>query len=214
MAFENRQQAGRRLGQALKRLKDRDIIVLGLPRGGVEVAERVASYLDAPLGVLFVCKISHPYSPEFAIGAMAEDDDPVYSSKDILTVDQAWLQLEEEAARELIDQRRELYYDHIGNLPDVSGKIVVLVDDGIATGLTMRAAVENVMRRGAVRAVVASPVASRESVTALRRLTDDIVILEDTDNFMGTLSAHYKEFNQVDDLQVRLLLLDGAEVLK
>lgn len=214
MVFEDRQQAGRRLGQALKRLKERDIIVLGLPRGGVVVAERVASYLDAPLGVLFVCKISHPYSPEFAIGAMAEDDDPVYSTQDILTVDHAWLQLEEEAGRELIDQRRELYYDHVRRLPDVNGKIVVLVDDGIATGLTMRAAVENVMRRGAMRAIVASPVASRESVADLRRLTDDIVVLEDTDDFLGAVGAHYREFDQIDDLQVRLLLVGRAEVLK
>lgn len=214
MVFENRQQAGRRLGQTLKRLRERDVMVLGLPRGGVVVAERVASYLDAPLGVLFVCKISHPYSPEVAIGAMAEDDDPVYSPRDILTVDQAWMRLEEEAARELIDQRRELYYDHVDQLPDVNGKIVVLVDDGIATGLTMKAAISNVMKRGAVRVIVASPVASRESVATLRSLTDDIVILEDTDNFMGTVSAHYKEFDQVDDLQVRLLLLDRTKVFK
>lgn len=213
MVFENRQQAGRRLGRALQHLKERDVVVLGLPRGGVVVAEHVASYLGAPLGVLFVCKISHPYSPEFAIGAIAEDDDPVYSLHDSSTVDQAWLRLEEEAARELIDQRRELYYDH-ARLPDVSGKIVVLVDDGIASGLSMKAAIINVMKRGATRVIVASPVASRESMSILRSLTDDIVILEDPDTFMGAVGAHYREFDQVDDWQLRLLLHDRAKVSK
>lgn len=214
MVFENRQQAGRRLGRTLKHLKGRDVVVLGLPRGGVVVADQIARYLDAPLGALFVCKISHPYSPEFAIGAMAEEDDALYSQHDILTVDQSWLKLEEEAARELIDGRRELYYDRAEQMPDIRGKIVIVVDDGIATGLTMQAAVSNVIKRGAVRVIVASPVASRESVRGLRHLTDDIVVLEDTDNFLGAIGGHYQDFDPVDDLQVRLLLLDNAKVLK
>lgn len=214
MVFENRQQAGNRLGRMLKRLKGRDVVVMGLPRGGVVVADQVARHLDAPLGVLLVCKISHPYSPEFAVGAIAEDDGPIYSEQDIVAIDPLWLKLEEEGAHELIDQRRDLYYGHAGASPDLNGKIVVLVDDGIATGLTMSAAVQNVTIHGALRVVIASPVASREGVARLRKLTDDIVVLEDVDNFLGAIGAHYQHYDQVDDLQVRLLLLNHVRVLK
>lgn len=214
MVFENRQQAGRRLGRALRHLKGRDIVVLGLPRGGVVVAEQVAKYLGVPLGALFVCKISHPYSPEYAVGAMAEGDNPVYSEDDIKSVDQTWLQLEEEAARELIDQRHELYYGYMDASPDIEGKIVILVDDGIATGLSMMAAARNAKDRGAVRIIIASPVAPRASIAKLRSITDDVVILEDTDSFAGSVGAHYKEFEQVDDLRARLLLLEHRKVAK
>lgn len=214
MVFENREQAGRRLGRALRHLKGRDVVVLGLPRGGVVVAEQVASYLDAPLGALFVCKISHPYSPEYAVGAMAEGDNPVYSEEDIQSVDHTWLQLEEEAARELMDQRHELYYGHADSSPDIEGKTVILVDDGIATGLSIMAAARNVKDRGATRTIIASPVASHASIAKLRTLTDDVVVLEDTDNFMGSVGAHYQEFDQVDDLRARLLLLEHRKVAK
>lgn len=214
MVFEDRQQAGRHLGRALKHLKGRGVVVLGLPRGGVVVAEQVAKYLDAPLGVLLVYKISHPYSPEFAIGAIAEDDNPIYSAHDSMSVDQLWLQLEEESAHEIIDQRRDMYYSRGSKPPEVTGKTVILVDDGMATGLTMIAAVNNVKDRGAKRVIVAVPVASIDSVAMVRSMTDDIVILDDTDYFMGAIGLHYRRFDQVDDLQVRLLLLDNEKVLK
>src|ERR1700757_3204184 len=163
MLYRNRQDAGQQLAKALKKYAHNHTVVLALPRGGVVVGSEVAQELDVPLGVILVRKIGHPFSQEFAVGAVAEDEEPVYDPAEVKTVDPTWLKLEEEAARELIDQRREYYYDN-DHLPmDLHNKTVILTDDGMATGLTMQAAIEAVRHKGATKIVVAVPVASRDS---------------------------------------------------
>lgn len=206
MIFENRMTAGRQLGDMLRPLRGDDVIVLGLPRGGVVTAAEVAHLLNAPLGVLLVRKIGHPFSSEFALGAVAEDDEPIYDRQAVKDVDPTWLKLEETAARELIEQRREMYSDHSAGMPALEHKVVVLVDDGIATGLTMKAAVLNVRKNGADRIIVAAPVAAADSIAMLRQVADDVIVIDNPAHFKGAVGAHYRQFDQVDDLEVRHLL--------
>lgn len=209
MVFENRREAGKQLAAALNHLKGQDVAVLGLPRGGVVTAAEVARELKAPLGVVFVRKIGHPDSPEYAIGAIAEDDDPIYDHV-ADNVSPAWLRLEEEAAREVMDRRHELYDDTLYGVHRIERRITVLVDDGIATGFTMQAAIHNVRRRGAKYVIVAAPVASRQSVDRLSQLADEVVSLDNPENFLGSVGAHYLHFDQIDDMEVRQLLVEQA----
>lgn len=214
MMYKDRIEAGRRLAELLQEKLEAvtnpaPLIVLGLPRGGVVLAAEISRLLHAPLGVIMVRKIVHPSSPEFAIGAVAEDDEPIYNQKDIAGVDPTWLKLEEESARELIDSRRELYYDSILKPIVVKDKVVILVDDGIATGLTMRAAASNVIRRGAQKVIIAAPVASIESCNELRQLGLEIILLENPTHFLGSVGAHYQHFDQVHDLEVHTLLSES-----
>lgn len=215
MIFKNREEAGELLGESLlanlqARENVRDVVVLGLPRGGVETAAAVARVIHAPLGILMVRKLRHPKSPEFAIGAIAEDDKPIYSEKDILNIDPAWLKLEEEGARELIERRRELYYDSTIKPPEIQHHTVVLVDDGIATGLTMLAALKHALKRGADQIIVAAPVASGDAVKRLASTGASLVLLDDPQKFYGSVGMHYKKFNQVSDLDVHTIIADFA----
>lgn len=206
VVYRNREEAGLELAAALRDYDRKDVVVLGLPRGGVVVGAKVARELGAPLGVLMVRKIGHPKSREYALGAVAEDDKPIYDPAEARAVDPTWLKLEEEAAREMIDQRRQYYYDK-DKLPfDLKGKTVIVTDDGMATGLTMLAAVEAVKHKGASKVIVGVPVASQESINDIRAAADDVVVLDNPMHFQGAVSAHYRQFNQVDDIEVRQIL--------
>ncbi len=206
MVYSDRQEAGQKLAKVLKQYAHNHTIILALPRGGVVVGAEVAKALDVPLGVIMVRKIGHPYSQEFAVGAVAEDDQPIYDPAEVKTVDPTWLKLEEEAAREVIDQRREYYYDD-DHLPiDLHGNTVILVDDGMATGLTMIAAIEAARHKGAKSVIVAVPVASQSSLDDIEHVADGVYVLDDPAEFHGAVGAHYDQFNQVEDIQVRRIL--------
>ena len=208
MHYANRQDAGKRLAAILQTYKDKDddVVVLALPRGGIILGAEVARALHAPLGLILVRKISHPAAPEFAIGALAEGNVAVYDEHEVLMVDEEWLEEAEAHARATIDQRRESYYGNDFAPPEVTGKTVIVVDDGMATGLTARAAVKALRRQNPKRVIVAVPVASTESVYALRRMTDDVITLDDPRLFQGAVGAHYDHFEQVNDEEVRTLI--------
>lgn len=209
MIFENRREAGSQLAAGLMHLKGKDIVVLGLPRGGVVTAAEVAKQLHAPLGVVFVRKIAHPDAPEYAVGAVAEGDAPVYD-RDAQYVSSVWLKLEEESAREVIEYRHELYDDRVYGTPQIQRRTAILVDDGMATGLSMYAAVRNVRRRGARHIIVAAPVASPDSVEMLSSVADEIIIFDSPTHFLGSVGAHYRTFSQTNDMEVRQLLVDQS----
>jgi predicted phosphoribosyltransferase len=206
MGYENRRAAGKQLAEALSQYSGGDTVVLALPRGGVVLGAEVARRLKVPLGVVLVRKIGHPSDEEYAIGAISEKGDPVYNKFEISGVDEGWLRHEEASARELIERRRKMYYG--GDLipPSISGKLVVVVDDGMATGLTMRAAIQSVNNQRPKQIIVAVPVASVESIEALKGLADQLIILDKPEGFMGAVGAHYQEFKQVNDEEVRRLL--------
>lgn len=206
MRFRNRAEAGRLLARHLGHLRDAAPVVLALPRGGVPVGCEVAKALAAPLDLLLVRKIGAPGYPELAAGAVAEQDSAMLINEDVvreLDIPRAYL--EEEAARQRaeIRRRRALY----GRLPvPLEGRSVILVDDGIATGATVRAGLQALARSGAARRIVlAAPVAPPGVAEMLRAICDEAVFLAMPERF-GAVGNFYEDFTQVEDAEVIALL--------
>jgi len=204
-AFTDRTEAGRALAQRLVRMSlGAPIVVLALPRGGVPVGAEIARALAAPLDLLLVRKIGAPWQRELAVAAVVDGQPPdivVDEETMALTgVDQAYV--EAEAAREAveIERRRGVYLK--GRAPvDVEGATVIVVDDGIATGTTVRAALKALRRRHPARLVLAVPVAPSDTLAALRAEVDDIVCLAEPFPFHA-IGLHYVDFHQVGDNEV------------
>jgi putative phosphoribosyl transferase len=206
MEFVDRRDAGRRLAAQLRRLKQERPIVIALPRGGVPVAFEVAEELEAPLDVLAVRKLGAPGNPEFAVGAVAEDGSAVLNTAAMrrvgMTQREFELTLEYEVAE--LHRRVERYRD--GNTPlDVRDRTVIVVDDGLATGLTDLAAVRALRARGAARIVVAVPVGARESVALVGEEADEVVCHTIPSELLG-VGAWYHDFSPVGDSEVLALL--------
>jgi len=205
--FANRRAAGMELARALVRVKPaQPLLVLGLPRGGVPVAFEVARSLRAPIDVLTVRKIGMPGQAELAIGAIASGDIVVRepSAELHFGVDQATFA--ELTARERTElERRERLYRH--GLPplELSGKTAVLVDDGLATGATMLAAIRSARKAGAHSVLAAAPVASREAAALLSREADEMVLLQIPPH-LTSIGEWYVDFSQVEDEDVQALL--------
>jgi putative phosphoribosyl transferase len=205
-AFPDRTVAGRELAKRLLALDLPDPVVLALPRGGVPVAAEVAAALHAPLDLLLVRKIGAPAQPELAIAAIAEGAGPLIDRDTMFVTGATHDYVEREADAELreIARRRSVYLRGRAPLP-VQGKSAVVVDDGIATGTTMRAALQALRRRRPARVVLAVPVASSGAVAALRAEVDDVVCLSQPSHFRA-VGLHYVDFHQVSDDEVVAIL--------
>ena len=205
--FADRREAGRQLATLLRPLAgEPDPIVLGLPRGGVPVAYEVAEALDAPLDVFVVRKLGVPGHEEYAMGAIATGGIRVVNHEVVrqLQITAAAIEaVERDERREL--ERRERLYRGDRPVPSLRDRTVVLVDDGLATGSTMLAAVQAVRTQRPRRIVVAVPVASREACDTLRREADDCVCVATPDPFYG-VGLWYQNFNQTTDDEVQQLL--------
>ncbi len=209
MVFVDRRDAGRRLADLLAPFARERPIVLALPRGGVPVAVEVARALDAPLDVLAVRKLGAPENPEFAIGAVAEDGTGVVAAE-IARMGISQEEIDRILAREGHELRRRMALFRTGRAPrDLTGLTVIIVDDGMATGLTDLAAVRAVRARGAARIVVAVPVASREAIAMLRQEADEVVSHSVPTHFLG-VGRWYRDFRQVSDDEVLALLAEAA----
>ena len=203
--FLDRTDAGKRLAQALLQYKREPVVVYALPRGGVVLGVEVARALDAPLDLIVVRKIGHPLSPEYAIGAVAEDGYVVTDPVEIATIDRRWVVRAAEAELREARRRRTLFLR--GRSPvDVREKTAIIVDDGLATGLTMQAAIHEVRNRGPRRVVVAVPVAAAETVNKIRPEVDDQIILYIPPGFFGAVGSFYQRFEQVSDEEVPALI--------
>ncbi len=211
--FKDREEAGRQLGTAVVHLGMVDPVVLGLPRGGVPVAAEVALALGAPLDVLIVRKIGAPGDPQLAVAAMAEGKPPTVvideSTSRLTEGDHAYIKREVRAHRSEIDLRSKAYRHGLARLA-VAGKTVVVVDDGIATGTTMRAALKALRRMRPAKVVLAVPVASNHTISALSKLVDDVVCLSQPGPFRW-VGTYYADFHQVDDEEV-IALLDASRI--
>jgi predicted phosphoribosyltransferase len=204
MPFKDRKEAGHKLALALRKFRGQRIVVLALPRGGVPVAAEVAAALHAPLDLVLVRKIGVPMQPELAMGAVVDGTDPhVVRNEDVIRI--TGVSEREFAAirdRELleIERRRRTY---LGDRPraEINGRVVIVVDDGIATGATIRAALESVRPRSPKRLVLAVPVAPTSALDELRNEADEIVCLEDYESF-GAIGLYYRDFRQVNDQEV------------
>ena len=206
--FADRRDAGRRLGDALSRLALADPVVLALPRGGVVVGAEVAGALAAPLDLVMVRKLGAPGHPELAAGAVVDGSSPeIVRNEEVIrayAVDDAYLAAE--AGRQLaeIERRRRLY---LGDRPPVplAGRDAVVVDDGIATGATVRAALQAVRRAGPRSLTLAVPVAPSETLAALAALCDRTVCLASPRDFYA-VGQFYGDFAQTEDAEVVALL--------
>ena len=205
--FRNRSEAGERLAQALQTYAGgTDVLVLALPRGGVPVGFEVAKALGAPLDVMPVRKLGLPGQEEFAMGALAEGDVVVLQPDVLSQLGVSQERLDEVVRRESIElSRRKTLYRGTRSPPPLQGKVAILVDDGLATGYTMRAAVAAVRKHLPARLVVAVPVGARDSCDTLRREADEVVCLEIPEPFYA-VGLWYEDFGQTSDQEVIDLL--------
>jgi len=210
--FTDRTDAGRRLGlellaEGLVTHQDGETVVLGLPRGGVPVAAEVARALGATLDVLVVRKLGYPNQPELAMGALAPGDARVLNAEIAASVPSDTFERVVQRERSELERRQQRYR---GSLPSLNlqGKRVVLVDDGVATGATMRAAIASVRRQAPARIIVAVPVGPADSLAQLAREADDLVCLSTPAQF-GAISLWYDDFTQVQDEAVTTALRNG-----
>ena len=206
--FSNRIEAGRRLAAELGRFKDEHPVVLALPRGGVPVGVEIARALNAPLDLVLVRKIGAPFQPELAIGAVVDGSRPetVINREIVEAFEIPESYLSEESARQLaeIERRRQRYLAG-RERAEIAGHTAIVVDDGIATGATMLAALHATRRAGPKRLVLAVPVAPPDTIERLRGEVDEVVCLE-MPRFFGAIGAFYRDFHQLgDDDVIRLL---------
>lgn len=206
--FADRRDAGQQLAADLQKrgYKEKGALVLGIPRGGLVVAEEVAKALSATLDVIIARKLRAPYQPELGVGA-AVNGDHITINKDLARAVGAsgeYLNREIAYQKEEIDRRLRIYRkDHPA--PEVSGKTVIVVDDGIATGYTFRAALESLRQRQPEKLVAAAPVAAYESAEMLKAFADEVVCLHRPVSFFA-VGAWYKNFDQVSDEEAAAIL--------
>lgn len=205
MSFASRADAGRQLAQFLRDEGIAVDLVLGLPRGGVVVAAEVARSFHCPLDVLVVRKIGHPINREFAVGAIAEPDIVLLDDKSLRRYPAAQAEMNEIIAEEVHRLRDYEAQFHYAGRPNLAGRAVLLVDDGIATGATTEAAVLSAKKQKADYVVAAAPVASLDAIKRLERVADDVAILQADPDF-GAVGQYYTEFSQTSDEEVLALL--------
>lgn len=210
-AFQNRTEAGRLLAEKLARYGGRsDVIVLGLPRGGVPVAFEVAQSLGAPLDVFIVRKLGVPGFEELAAGAIASGGVRVLNEDVLRSLPNAERAIEAVTARETAElERREQKYRDGRSAPELRDRVVILVDDGLATGATMRAAVKALRQHGAAKIVVAVPVGPPDTCREVEQEADETICLS-TPEFFQAVGQYYEDFSQTTDEEVRELLARAA----
>ena len=208
MTFRDRSDAGRRLAKALSKYKGRSAVILALPRGGVPVAAEVAAALDAPLDLILVRKIGVPTQPELAMGAVVDGTAPiVVRNEEVIELSGTTAdQFDAACARDLaeIERRRQLYIGDRARAA-ITGQVVIVIDDGIATGATTRAALQAIRDRKPKELVLAVPVAPSDTITQLRSEVDALICLEMPESF-GAIGYFYRDFRQVSDQEVVAML--------
>ncbi len=201
MPFKDRADAGRKLARALAGYKDEQPVLLALPRGGVSVAAEVAAVLKAPLDLILVRKIGVPIQPELAMGAVVDGAAPIIVRNEnvieLADIDESTFKAICDSELAEIERRRHRY---LGNRQraEISGHTAIVIDDGIATGATIRAALRATRMRSPKKLVLAVPVAPTSTVVELHSEADDVICLEDYEPF-GAIGAYYANFGQVSD---------------
>lgn len=210
MLFHDRYDAGRRLAEKLEAYRGQNVEVFALPRGGVPLGAAIAGSLNVPLNLIITKKIGHPHNPEYAVGAVSEMGSVVYNQDEISEISPLWLEQEIKNLREEINRRRSVYLP--GRCPtDLGGKTVVIVDDGIATGYTMAAAIEDLKKTKPTKIVVAIPVVPEEIALRIAGSVDELVALRIEKFYLGAVGSYYEDFNQLQDEEVIALLSSSKE---
>jgi putative phosphoribosyl transferase len=207
MYFRDRREAGRQLASLMSEYLNREgVVILGLPRGGVETAYEISHALKLPLDIVSPRKIGAPENPELAIGAVTETGEDVFNEDIIRSLGISRAYLTSQLAKETQKAKDRLEMYRRGLPPrNIKDKVVILVDDGIATGATMLAAVKSVKHEGATKVIVAIPVGPRDTIEHLSAVVDQIICLYTPEPF-GAVGYYYENFSQVDDQEVIELL--------
>lgn len=202
--FRDREDGGRQLAQQLLSYKDTNVVVYALPRGGVVTAIEIARSLNAPIDLIIPRKIGHPSNPEYAIGAVAEDGHLVASPEELSAIDKQWLRTEITHQQTEARRRREVYLANRSPIY-VTGKTALLVDDGIATGLTMKCAIAELRHRHPQKIIIAIPVAPADSLEEIAALVDEVICLS-VPKSLNSIGSFYDSFPQVEDAEVIRLM--------
>ena len=202
MYFKDRVEAGRKLAAFFDHINGKNAVVYALPRGGVIVGAEIAKAIHAPLDLIITRKIGHPSQPEYAIGAVAENGHLVFNKEEVLEINEEYLTSEAEKQKEEAKRRREVYLE---GRPPVSckGKTAILVDDGIATGLTMKAALKELQTHyNPAKIIIAVPVTPKDTADEFKNLGAEVLAIITTKEFLGAIGAYYQDFSPVEDKDV------------
>jgi putative phosphoribosyl transferase len=207
MYFLDRSDAGHQLARALEKYRGQDVIVLGIPRGGVATAYAIAAALHADLDVIVPRKLPLPFSPEAGFGAIAEDGTIILNEALVSHVGLSAKEIQAIADHVLVEVRRRVReYRGERPPPELEGRVVILVDDGLATGYTMLAAIHSLKKQSAARIVVAVPCSPASTVEEVQPLVDDLVCLVAPDTLSFAVADYYQDFHDMTDDEVKQLL--------
>jgi putative phosphoribosyl transferase len=212
MTFKNRQEAGQKLAQKLKKFKNqKDTIIIALPRGGVVNAFEIAKELNLPLDLVVPRKIGAPDHEEYAIAAITESGEGIFDQAAIESLNVSQKYLDQKIIEEKKEAERRLQTYRPDRPPlDLKNKTVIIVDDGIATGLTMRAAIKSIREKKPKKIIVAVPVAAKDSFKKIQELADQVICLH-TPFFFGAVGAFYETFEQTPDKEVIELMAQSKK---
>lgn len=205
--FRDREEGGAALARALSKYKGSDLVVYGLPRGGLVTAHVVANALGAPLDVVITRKIGHPHQPEYAVGAIAEDGQVVLNEREVAGLSHQWIEREKQEQLREAKRRRAVYVGGRAPLP-VKGKTAIIVDDGIATGYTIHAAALAVRKLGPAKVVLAAPVGPPGVESRFVGVADEVVVPEQPPHFYA-IGQFYERFEQLEDGDVIAILREA-----
>lgn len=205
LRFRDRQDAGVRLSQLLTRYTNTNAVVLAIPRGGVVTAKVVSDRLNLPLGLLIVRKIGSSFNPEYAIASVSESGILIKNEEEVGTVNEEWFRdaINEQLVE--VKRRREKYWGNRGDI-ELKNKVVIIIDDGLATGLTMRAAIQEVKSRNPSKIIVAVPISPSDVADKLKPEVDEFIACSIPDFFEGAVGSYYDQFPQVEDEEVITIL--------
>jgi len=211
MKFRDRHEAGKLLAEKLIKFKNKkNVLVLGIPRGGVEVASNIAKKLKVPLSIAVTKKIGHPEQPEFAIGAVSLGNYIIDTEYEKL-VGQDYIKSTIEDMNAEIKRRYKEYSKE--KIPELNNKIIILVDDGLATGYTMLAAIKYAKSKNPKKVIVAVPVAAQDSFEKSKEIADEVICLH-IPAFFSSVGSFYQSFEQLDDKEVRFYLEEAEKYYK
>lgn len=204
MKFKDRSDAGKKLAEALKKYKGTEAVIYAMPRGGVPLGDIIAESLDLPLDLVIVRKVTHPTYPEFAICAVTESGRKI-CSEEVDSIDSVELKGLTESEIAEAKRRREVYLKGRRRVSP-EGKTAIIIDDGVATGLTMKLAIEEIRDGHPKRIVVAVPVAPEDVYKEIAKTVDDFIVLDASKFYLGAVGSYYDEFHQLEDDEVTNLL--------
>jgi predicted phosphoribosyltransferase len=199
--WEDRVEAGQELAKKLIRYRSKNVVVYGLPRGGVAVAAEVAKYLSLPIDVIIARKIGHPFNSEYAVAAVTETGELVTNEFEVSELGKKWLEGAAAKEKNEAKRRRKLY---TGQRKHISAKnrVAVVIDDGIATGLTLKAAIKQLKKEHPTKIVVAVPVTPDDTAAEIETEVDEMICLHREHGFFGSVGSYYQRFQQTEDQDV------------